>query len=218
MSRCVSATGTGGNSPAPATRWSRRPAAACRIAEGSCASGTSKSTELKLTGVARASLEELRLDYEDFLRQRGLPLWDRHDPRRDAFVARRCATADGVAAWVRETHQSLPGPASLTRKSQPMRRWRSSTWPAGSSPANWPPKQTPSKSKEASASGSTASGRRNAPRPSDQVHQVHQVHQVRFERVLQLDQVHEPVPAAFRAWIVFQPQNSAKSAALNSRY
>ena len=38
------------------------------IAEGSCASGTSKKTELKLTNVARASLEELRLDYEDFLR------------------------------------------------------------------------------------------------------------------------------------------------------
>lgn len=42
------------------------------IAEGSQASGTSKKTELKLTNVARASLEELRLDYEDFLRQRGL--------------------------------------------------------------------------------------------------------------------------------------------------
>jgi four helix bundle protein len=41
------------------------------IAEGSQASGTSKKTELKLTNVARASLEELRLDYEDFLRQRG---------------------------------------------------------------------------------------------------------------------------------------------------
>src|SRR4051812_49943332 len=44
------------------------------IAEGSQASGTSKKTELKLTNVARASLEELRLDYENFLRQRGLPL------------------------------------------------------------------------------------------------------------------------------------------------
>jgi len=42
------------------------------IAEGSKASGTSKKTELKLTGVARASLEELRLDYEDYLRQRHL--------------------------------------------------------------------------------------------------------------------------------------------------
>jgi len=45
------------------------------IAEGSQASGTSKKTELKLVGVARASLEELLLDYEDFLRQRGLALW-----------------------------------------------------------------------------------------------------------------------------------------------
>src|SRR3982751_2473094 len=44
------------------------------IAEGSQASGTSKKMELKLTNVARASLEELRLDYEDFHRQRSLPL------------------------------------------------------------------------------------------------------------------------------------------------
>lgn len=47
------------------------------IAEGSMASATSKKTELKLTGVARASLEELLLDYEDFLRQRGLRQWDK---------------------------------------------------------------------------------------------------------------------------------------------
>jgi len=72
------------------------------IAEGSQASGTSKKTELKLTNVARASLEELRLDYEDFLRQRGLPVWEREDPRRKALVARRCATADEVAEWCRE--------------------------------------------------------------------------------------------------------------------
>jgi len=45
------------------------------IAEGSMASGTSKKTELKLIGIARASLEELLVDYTDFLRQRGLPLW-----------------------------------------------------------------------------------------------------------------------------------------------
>ena len=49
------------------------------IAEGSQASGTSKKLT-QLTNVARASLEELRLDYEDFLRQRGLPLWDRDNP------------------------------------------------------------------------------------------------------------------------------------------
>ncbi len=75
------------------------------IAEGSVASGTSKKMELKLTNVARAGLEELRLDYEDFLRQRGLPLWDRNDPRRQALVGRRCATADDVALWVKETAQ-----------------------------------------------------------------------------------------------------------------
>ena len=75
------------------------------IAEGSQASGTSKKTELKLTNVARASLEELRLDYEDFLRQRGLALWPRDDARRAALIARRPATADDVAAWARETHE-----------------------------------------------------------------------------------------------------------------
>lgn len=72
------------------------------IAEGNMASGTSKKTELKLTNVARASLEELRLDYEDFLRHRGLPVWAPEDPRRKALVARRCTSADEVADWVRE--------------------------------------------------------------------------------------------------------------------
>lgn len=50
------------------------------IAEGSAASGTSKKTELKLMNVARASLEELLLDYEDFLRQKELPLWGKDHP------------------------------------------------------------------------------------------------------------------------------------------
>ncbi len=45
------------------------------IAEGCMASGTSKKTELKLIGVARASLEELLLDFQDYLRQHNLPLW-----------------------------------------------------------------------------------------------------------------------------------------------
>ncbi|HEY3445212.1 MAG TPA: four helix bundle suffix domain-containing protein [Myxococcales bacterium] len=72
------------------------------IAEGSLASATSKKTELKLTNVARASLGELMHDYEDFLRQRRLPLWACTDPRRKALVAQRCSTADEVALWVRE--------------------------------------------------------------------------------------------------------------------
>jgi four helix bundle suffix protein len=63
------------------------------IAEGSMASATSKKTELKLTGVARASLEELLLDYQDFLRQRGLVLWRKDDPR--ALAVRQCYQSDG---------------------------------------------------------------------------------------------------------------------------
>ncbi|OPY00237.1 MAG: hypothetical protein A4E60_02401 [Syntrophorhabdus sp. PtaB.Bin047] len=45
------------------------------------ASGTSKQTELKLVGVARASLEELLLDLHDFLRQKGFSLWKKDDAR-----------------------------------------------------------------------------------------------------------------------------------------
>jgi four helix bundle suffix protein len=53
------------------------------IAEGSMASGTSKKTELKLIGVARASLEELLIDFQDYLRQKGLPLWGKdHEQAR----------------------------------------------------------------------------------------------------------------------------------------
>ena len=47
------------------------------IAEGSKASLTSKETEIKLTNVARASLEEVLIDFEDFLRVRDLPKWDK---------------------------------------------------------------------------------------------------------------------------------------------
>jgi len=74
------------------------------IAEGSVASGTSKKTELKLTNVARASLEELRLDYEDYLRQNRLSMWPQDDARRLDLVSQRCQTADEVARWVKAVH------------------------------------------------------------------------------------------------------------------
>lgn len=74
------------------------------IAEGSAVSATSKKMEMKLTQVARASLEELLLDYEDYLRHRRLPLWAEEDPRRQALVDRRCASADEVAAWIIQQH------------------------------------------------------------------------------------------------------------------
>ena len=62
------------------------------ILEGSQASGTSKETELKLTNVARASLEELLEDYRDFLRVRGLPLWDKDS--REALYVRKLGAGD----------------------------------------------------------------------------------------------------------------------------
>jgi four helix bundle suffix protein len=65
------------------------------IVEGSMASGTSKETEIKLTNVARASLEELLIDYEDFLRTRKLPIWDKNH----RLVAR-----------LRELNKSVPNP------------------------------------------------------------------------------------------------------------
>jgi four helix bundle suffix protein len=54
------------------------------IADGSMASGTSKKTELKLIGVARASFEELLLDFQDYLRQKGLPIWGKVHPQAQA--------------------------------------------------------------------------------------------------------------------------------------
>lgn len=54
------------------------------IAEGSAASGTSKETEIKLTNVARASLDELVEDYHDWLKSHGFSEWPADDERRTA--------------------------------------------------------------------------------------------------------------------------------------
>ena len=51
------------------------------IAEGNQAATTSSETEIKLTNVAKASLEELLVDYEDYLRTRQLTQWDTQHPR-----------------------------------------------------------------------------------------------------------------------------------------
>ena len=55
------------------------------IAEGNQAAATSSETEIKLTNVARASLEELLADYEDYLRTRSLPQWGQRHPRLNAM-------------------------------------------------------------------------------------------------------------------------------------
>ena len=54
------------------------------IAEGSRAAATSSQTELYLTNVARSSLDELLLDYEDYLRQHNIPQWTKNDPQAQA--------------------------------------------------------------------------------------------------------------------------------------
>jgi four helix bundle suffix protein len=63
------------------------------IAEGSVDSAISKKTELKLTGIARGSLEELIRDYEDFLRQRRLRIWHKDSP--EALKVRSNYKSDG---------------------------------------------------------------------------------------------------------------------------
>lgn len=68
------------------------------IAEGSQAAGTSRKTELKLLGVARASLAELLADYEDFLRQNRMKLWDKDS---DASQAVR-----GLAYMTNRTYET----------------------------------------------------------------------------------------------------------------
>ena len=66
------------------------------IAEGSRASASSSQTELRLMNVARASLEELLLDYEDYLRQRCLSGWPRGNgsAERAAGVSKKSDGSD----------------------------------------------------------------------------------------------------------------------------
>lgn len=103
------------------------------IAEGSQASGTSKKMELKLTNVARASLEELRLDYEDYLRQHALSQWAREDPRREALLALRPAGLEDVVGWAVQVQDQSgqSGHSGHTEKSgAPSTRSTPSTAPA----------------------------------------------------------------------------------------
>jgi four helix bundle suffix protein len=76
------------------------------IAEGSQASDTSKKTELELTNVARASLEKLRLDFQDFFRQRG---WPEFAP--DHLALKRSSLEEVRERVKTERHMDLHGPA-----------------------------------------------------------------------------------------------------------
>lgn len=80
------------------------------IAEGSMASGTSKKTEIKLIGVARASLEELLLDYEDYLREHRLKLWSKEDSRVKEIRSLSYTTNKSYSTYL--SYLSLPESAA----------------------------------------------------------------------------------------------------------
>ena len=79
------------------------------IAEGSEAAATSRKTELKLTNVARASLVELQLDYQDFLRQHELSEWSKDHPALLDFRQRRISNMAAFRSWVQDMRKSIPG-------------------------------------------------------------------------------------------------------------
>ena len=80
------------------------------IAEGCQASGTSKKTEIKLISVARASLEELLLDYEDFLRQRGYEFWSKDT--KEAQEVRKLAYLENRSYKSYTTYMTNPSNAT----------------------------------------------------------------------------------------------------------
>ena len=80
------------------------------IAEGSAASSTSSETELKLMNVARASMQELLVDYEDYLRVRNLQIWSLKDERAvktREFCKQHVETADFMVDIDRRSDETI---------------------------------------------------------------------------------------------------------------
>ena len=80
------------------------------IAEGSIDAATSAKLELNLYNVARASLEELKLDYQDYLRQHGEKLWNKDEFLYAEFVNRRISCKKEFREFIvwAESHSSVP--------------------------------------------------------------------------------------------------------------
>lgn len=81
------------------------------IAEGSKASVTSTEMELKLTNVARASLEELLLDDQDFLRVRDFPLWEKES--KEALYVRKLGRTENESYETYRTYMETRPPEIL---------------------------------------------------------------------------------------------------------
>ena len=86
------------------------------IAEGSVDGATSAKLELNLYNVARGSLEELRLDYEDYLRQHGEAVWSQDALLYSEFVALRVSDKAGFKAFI---HRAETSCHSVTLRSTP---------------------------------------------------------------------------------------------------
>ena len=97
------------------------------IAEGSRAAATSSQTELRLVNVARSSLEELLLDYEDFLRHRRLPQWAPDSPEASAVRS--------VPTRFRKDQSDQPDPPNLTDLSDHQRYALYARWLDHADPA-----------------------------------------------------------------------------------
>lgn len=88
------------------------------IIEGSLASGTSKETEIKLTNVARASLEELLEDYRDFLRTRQAEEWNK-DSKEALFVRQLASGKIRVEKGTQVTHGAQEAQTPKASRSSP---------------------------------------------------------------------------------------------------
>lgn len=77
------------------------------IAEGTSAGTTSAETEIKLINVARASLQELLLDYEDYLRVRNLTKWEL-DSEKSKTTRRVCSAHNDSAYYIQAIKQRSP--------------------------------------------------------------------------------------------------------------
>ena len=75
------------------------------IVAGGRAARDSKEKEADFTRAARVNLVDLRLRYEDFLRERGLPRWEARDPRCQELTAQPPANADVMTAWIRNVRE-----------------------------------------------------------------------------------------------------------------
>ena len=127
------------------------------IIEGSMASATSKETEIKLTNVARASLEELLEDYRDFLRSRQAPVWPK-DSKEALYVRRLSRQATpGPKHGTYETKETHGTSAADSARSLPLPNMSHSSLTSHSPTTSSAPSSKPGPQRSPPTSSSSAS-------------------------------------------------------------